>query len=137
VASIDVPAGFATSNRVQPLRVSVGGDDTVIVESLRLEEHAVSNSSGPRRRLPCLVVRLRYPAGKPHWVTLDGLEGIDAKECEHRFYFEADRYTGIFWSVGEDEVGKKLRTLRLHSLENFKDAARRDRRFVAAKLWKP
>lgn len=137
VASIDLPSGFATPRRVQPLPVSVGRDDTVIVESLRLEEHAVSNSSGLRRKLPCLVVRLRYPTGKPHWVTLDGLEGINEKECEHRFYIEADRYTGIFWSVGEDEVTKKLRTLRVYSLENFKDAARSNHRFVSAKLWKP
>jgi hypothetical protein len=137
VAAVEVPAGFTASSRFQPIPVSIGGDAAVVVESIRLEEHSVGDTLGPRRRLPCLVIRLRYPAGNPHWVALEGLEGIEAKDCEHRFYPDADRYTGIFWSVGEDEAGKKLRALKLYSLENFKESARRQGRYVTARLWKP
>ena len=91
----------------------------VVVESVQMEKRWVAKTpTDPKTEQPCLVVRLRYPKGKPF---LARLGRIDAPYEEHRLYTDADKYTGIFWPVTEAQA--KDFTLQLISLEAVKRAA--------------
>jgi hypothetical protein len=97
------------------------GEDTVQVESVYVEKRPFPLSpSDNRDERTCLVVRLRYPAGKPFLVRLGK---VDAPYEEHRLYADASKYTGIFcWPDGK--VPDQDFTLQLVSLEDVKRAAK-------------
>ena len=83
--------------------------------------------------MPCLVVRLSYPAGKPVWVETEGMDD-DVAGHEHRFYTRANKYTGVFWPVAPDAARAKLRALRLVSVDRFKNDQRGATRRVELSL---
>jgi hypothetical protein len=112
---LEAPAGLG--KRV----VDVAGGDQIRIESVRVEDHRVEVAPGQYATRPCLVVRLRHPPGKPVWVRPRG--GIDPPGVEDRFYAQANKYTGLFWPVNEDEVKKGLHSLDLFALEDFKREA--------------
>jgi hypothetical protein len=45
---------------------------------------------------------------------------------EHRFYFAAGKYTGIFWPVTEQEAEHDLTALQVIGLEKFKRESERE-----------
>ena len=119
------PAGD-TLNEVKPIdvRLPVDADrtielpgGTVILRGVQVEEHNVEVSQGERRWMPCLVVRLAYPKGKPVWVRP---RGVNATGWEHRFYTTADSYTGLFWTTTIDQALTTVNRLDLISLDTFK-----------------
>ncbi|MBL8798359.1 MAG: hypothetical protein JNM56_30975 [Planctomycetia bacterium] len=96
------------------------GEDTVQVESVRVEKRPFPLSpSDARDERACLVVRLRYPAGKPF---LARLGKVETPYEEHRLYSEASKYTGIFcWPDGK--IPEDF-SLQLVSLEDVQRAAK-------------
>jgi Mg-chelatase subunit ChlD len=92
----------------------------VVIESIQFESRRVVPDQA--REYPCLVVRLRYAKGSP---VLVQLRGQTPEGQEHRLYKEADKYTGIFWPVSEDQA--KNLTLGLIPLEQFKKEAQHSR----------
>jgi len=93
---------------------------SVTVESARVERRAVAVEPGTiREDVPCLVVRLNYdPSAGPFFVRLPGQDVGQ----EHRFYFEAGRYTGVFWTRGMKDVPDP-RILHLISVAALKERA--------------
>jgi hypothetical protein len=89
----------------------------VAVESVTVESREVEDRPG--EKVSCLVVRLRFPKGKPVWVQP---EGLNLQGQEHRFYYSAEKYTGIFWEVDQATVQDKLTALNLLSVDKFKNA---------------
>jgi hypothetical protein len=124
---------FQGDNGVIPLG-DAGGNEAHI-ESVNLELRRVDVAPGQQREELCLVVRANYPKrqnGKPPnaiWVEPLGLELSD-KEEEHRFYFEAGKYTGIYWPVTEDEATHALKALRVIGLEKFKEECKKQDGYV-------
>ena len=98
-------------------KVELPGGTVVVVRGVQVEEHDVEVSPGERRRMPCLVVRLEHPKGKPVWARP---LGVNAAGWEHRFYTSADSYTGLFWTTTGDEafdVGRPPRTRRARHVQ--------------------
>jgi hypothetical protein len=94
-------------------------DEEIIIESVQIEKRSVSISPRDKKDdVSCLVVRLRHKTGKP---VVAQLSGISTQGIEHRLYSEADRYTGIFWPVREEQTQDLA--LQLISLESFKKIA--------------
>ncbi len=94
----------------------------VIVESVRWEERRsvpVAPDRLPAQR-PCLVIRLRYPKGKPFIARLP--ESLSAAGEEHRIYRDANKYVGVFWSLTKGQV-EGIQNLSFVSLADFKVAA--------------
>jgi hypothetical protein len=113
----------------RPVRAKLGpGEwtDEVVLESVRIERRDVETRPGVvERDIPCLVVRLRHPAGKPFLVQVRRTVGLEQRFFtghEHRFYSEANKYTGVFWGWTEEELRKEL-NLELISVEGFKKTA--------------
>jgi len=103
----------------------------VTVESMRYEKRTVETRPGELKRdVDCLVVRLRYPVGKPFLAQLPTT--LKPAGYEHRFYSQAGTYTGIFWNVTEEQA-RSLKTLDLISVEAAKERARK-KTFAAEKL---
>ena len=113
---------------------------TVVVESVRLEEHLVEVRTGePLVSEPCLVVRLAYSKDGPVIVDPESLHlsGIQVGGYEHRLYTRAHKYVGLFWPVGRDQIAK-LRSLGLISLARFRsEAEKRDHRVEIGTLPPP
>jgi hypothetical protein len=105
----------------EPVKVTV---EKVYYESRKVERPL----DGDKNDVDCLIVRLRYPPGKPFFVRLpeapQNLVGY-----EHRFFAQAGRYTGIFWNVSREDV-RALRSLEFVSVE----AAKRQATYFQDKL---
>ena len=123
-ATLTQTAGnFGAPLGISDLKVPIGGLEEVVIESVRFEEHVVDPRAGAKAE-PCLVVRLRYPKGKPHWIDPKNLGIQTPRGYAHRFYTRANRYTGLFWPVTRETIEEKLTVLRLISLERFQERAR-------------
>jgi hypothetical protein len=107
---------------------------TVVIRGVQVEDHAVEVAAGDFRRVPCLVVRLSYPKGKPVWVSP---RGINAVGWEHRFYRSADSYTGLFWTQTRDEAFTTVDRLELVGLDTFKRACEGEGGFIELPLDAP
>ncbi len=115
---------FKTLDDLQNRVVQVDGHD-VLIENVRVETHWVRTRPDKEpEQQECLVVRLKLtdnPADKTRdsrvWVQVEGLE---PRGQEHRFYGEAGKYSGLFWSVNADQLREKLSSLRLTSVAAFK-----------------
>jgi Mg-chelatase subunit ChlD len=79
------------------------GKETIYLENIGIETMTLG-----KLEQECLVVRLRYPQAKRFMVRLITPPQAPDADQEHRFYFAAGKYTGVFggWSV------KKLDALR-------------------------
>ncbi|HEY7425933.1 MAG TPA: VWA domain-containing protein [Gemmataceae bacterium] len=93
----------------------------VLLESMKIETHRLQGEEdGPEREVNCLMVRLRYPPDKgPFFVHWPGWDGGQ----KHRFYREAGKYTGIFWTTSKnikDEVENNMKRLNLYSVAELK-----------------
>ncbi len=90
---------------------------TVVLRGVSVEDHEVEIAPGERKLMPCLVVRISHPKGKPVWVHP---RGVNAAGWEHRFYTSADAYTGLFWTKSADEAFTSFNRLDLIRLDTFK-----------------
>ncbi len=111
-------------------------EGTVRLLSLGMEKHKVDTYNGGQEPQECLVVRLEYPKDRPVMVQLP-TEGFPAIGQEHRFYSKANKYTGIFWGPTKQWLEDNLRTLRVISVEGFRQAAIRAERHMSMKLDPP
>lgn len=111
----DVKDASPTSTRV----VKLGPEESVTIESVRFVDRPVVQGEDDEKPMPqrCLVVRIRYPQGRP---VLARLNGPDLGSQEDRLYQQANTYTGIFWPVQESQT--KNLALELISLEKLKAA---------------
>jgi hypothetical protein len=121
-------------------KLSVEEED-VLLESVTVETHFVETQPGVRgtpgqlKKMPCLVVRVAHPRGKPVWVQLRGLDPIGQ---EHRFYGAANKYTAIFWPVTLDQAETELAGLEVYSLAAFKRGAEGQKCMIEIKgLYEP
>jgi len=113
----DFSAGRELFNR--PIQVD---GDKAVVESVSVENHLVEVVRGQKPTMqPCLVVRIACPKNKPIWVKVSG--GWNIEGFEHRFYQDADKYTGLFWPVPEN-AAETLTKLSVISVEAFKREAK-------------
>ncbi|HEV2946476.1 MAG TPA: hypothetical protein VGX70_03815, partial [Gemmataceae bacterium] len=95
----------------------------VMVESVSVENHLVEVERGQKPiSKPCLVVRLAYPKDKPVWVKVSGAGNVEGSE--HRFYQDANKYTGIFWPASPN-AAENLAKLSFISVPVFKREAER------------
>jgi hypothetical protein len=99
--------------------IPVAGD-AVVVESVQFEQRSVEIEPGKSVDRGCLVVRLRYPPRKPFLVKEHGLGSAGA---EHSFYSAANKYTGVFWGVTEQQINQADFYLDLISVDAVKQAA--------------
>jgi hypothetical protein len=90
-ANLDFTAAFTN----QEAQTGLDAGERSVIEAVTVEDHEIEIRPGVKEKVPCLVVRLRYPAGKPVWVVPEGLEqqGV-APGHEHRFYEQANKYPG-------------------------------------------
>jgi von Willebrand factor type A domain len=120
---VDGSYSWVPSDQIHtPLKVKPAGADSVqqvIVESLGIEEREVEVAPGVPERRKCFVVRLLYPPDKPYFAVPSS--GIEPTGYEHRFYTDANRYTGIFFDV---ESIKALKSLMLYSVRDIQADAR-------------
>jgi hypothetical protein len=128
--------GFKLSREPQVIRPELiaSPEDKVVLESVGIEELPVETDPrrpGQLQKVPCLVVRLSFPANKPYLVRPRNKEAAD-HYFEHRFYSEAQKYTGIFPNWTEQEL--QSLSLELVSLDAFKKHASKVR---FEKLGKP
>ena len=93
--------------------------DKVKLESVTVEKHPVDGQQGEQI---CLVVRMEYAKDKPVWVKVAG-DGWNAEGAEHRFYRQANKYTGIFWPV-PPSAAEHIAKLSFISLEAFQREAK-------------
>jgi hypothetical protein len=101
----------------------LGGDptDKVVIESVEIKRYRVEVEPGRRREENCLIVRVSHPRGKPVWLLPDSR--LDVVGQEHRFYHEADKYTGIFWgNVTVAGANALLKRFYVYSVQAFKGA---------------
>jgi hypothetical protein len=95
----------------------------VTVESVKLEKHQLEISPGVFREIEgCLVVRLRYPPGAENLFFVQLPDRDPDRGQEHRFYYEAGKYTGIFWRFTPEEAAR-VEALHLISVAEFKKQA--------------
>ncbi len=107
-------------------------DERVVIESVRLEPCKLRQPGGdgrlgaPEEVRDCLVVRLRYPKDKgPFFVQLDPRGEWEGGQA-HRWFHEAGKYTGVFWSTAQPltpAAAKGLRSLYLYSITELKAAS--------------
>ena len=123
----DVPYSAALKrNHERPTVAELAGvalrtaSESVMVESVAVEEHYVTIAPGQRAKRPCLVVRLTSKPGQIYWAELQGLQPAGT---EQRFYPSIGKYTGLFWPVTRAEVDRGLRGLGIVSLDVFKREA--------------
>lgn len=102
------------ANRSVPIE-----EGSVVIESVQIEKRPVQVAPDRTVEQSCLVVRLRYPVGRPVVVQL---QDVPVSGGEHRLYSDANKYTGIFWPM--DEARAKQFKMQLISLEAFKQAAK-------------
>jgi hypothetical protein len=117
-AEIPLPAGANYQGFEGQFATLAGGPtDKVVIESVRVEKFRFP---GRGREEDCLIVRASHPHEKPVWLLPDSRLHVLAQE--HRFYQEADKYTGIF--VLEDAAGANdfLKRFYVYSVPAFKEA---------------
>jgi hypothetical protein len=119
-------------------RIQLGGADSAQIDSVTWEaNYPVQVEPGkPLKNMPCLIVRASFPkrlkADDPPnaiWVQLEGLENSDQGQ-EHRFYYAAGKYVGVFWGLKKTEVEKDLQALKVISLQEFKNKCQREGKHV-------
>ena len=113
-------ADFTTAKELTDRPVQVEGDKDVL-ESVSVEDHWVEDRAGQKQKQPCLVVRFAYAKDKPVWVKVAG-NGWKMEGSEHRFYLDANKYTGLFWPAPPN-AAQGLAKLSFISLEAFKTEA--------------
>jgi hypothetical protein len=115
-------ADFSSGTELVNRPIQIEGDK-VVVESVSVENHLVEveRSQKPVSK-PCLVVRLAYPKDKPVWVKVSGAGNVEG--LEHRFYQDANKYTGIFWPAPPN-AAENLAKLSFISVPVFKREAER------------
>jgi hypothetical protein len=118
-----------------PYPRSVEGNDDVTIESIGVEDHQIEVEPDKRRPDSCLVVRMAF-RGSPYIVDPAGFTGVKVVGYEHRLYSQARKYTGLFWKVNPDEL-KKLKSLKLLSLDALRDAAKKQNKTVQFELSEP
>ena len=113
-------ADFKSVSELNPKKdpIQVEGDK-VKLESVTVEKHPVDGQQGEQI---CLVVRMEYAKDKPVWVKVAG-DGWNAEGAEHRFYRQANKYTGIFWPV-PPSAAEHIAKLSFISLEAFQREAK-------------
>lgn len=138
----EVPAA-ATLKFDAPLAVegskveSVDGS-TVVIESIRVEDHLLETRPGAAPEpTTCLVVRLEYPEGKPFIVDPAKLAGLQAERYEHRLYTSSRKYTGLFWPVSRSQIESNLRGLGLIGLDSLRNQAEGRKQAIGLKLSRP
>jgi hypothetical protein len=102
--------------RGKPIQVE---DDKIQLESVTVEKHPVNGQ--PEEQI-CLVVRMAYAKDKPVWVKVTG-DGWNPEGAEHRFYKQANKYTGIFWPV-PPSAAEHIAKISFISLEAFQRDAK-------------
>ncbi len=105
--------------RAVPLEVG-----EAVIESVELEDLPADDAPAGLgwRGAKRLVVRASYPKGQRFWIKL---QGLGTESAEHRFHTRANKYTGLFWPVTEDQVRASLTGLGLVSVEKFRERAER------------
>ncbi len=132
------PEQFQTPEGIDRLEVFTKEGDTVTIESVQVETHVVETRPGaPREPMPCLVFRVKYPAGKPYFVDPTSLGGLDIAGHEHRFYRKAGKYAGLFWPVTKPRLESALKRFGLISVAQFTKEAESRKRFLEMKLGAP
>ena len=87
----------------------------VVIESVKHERLTIDRKEPPdfnksselEKDVDCLVVRLRFPPGKPYLVQVP--ESLGTVGQEHHFYSAAGKYTGIFWNVTKEQCKRRSR----------------------------
>ncbi len=114
----NAPDGYANlrdlANREEPIE-----GDPVTIESVEFEDRLIETSPGERKPVPCLVVRIRHAPKKPVFVQIDPSPVDRGGGYEHRFYTEADKYTGVFWPISKGEA-EDIRSLRILAVDDLK-----------------
>jgi hypothetical protein len=116
-----------------PVRGALEEPGSLVIESLRPAREKVLARADARDKeeVPCLVVRIRYPPGKPFYVQLP--PSLPTHGFEHRFYPGASKYVGVFWKVSEEQI-KQLKELTVVSLSRTLEDARKEGRYKEFKL---
>jgi hypothetical protein len=109
----------------EKINVSDESPDEVTIESVEPRRLTVEAEPGVFRETECLEVRASFPRNRPAWIELD--RDLKVEGMEHRFYLEAGKYTGIFWTVTAPNAEELLKSLRLYSVPRFQDAKRTSR----------
>jgi Mg-chelatase subunit ChlD len=123
--------GFILGNNFRKVHAKVSPGqwtDDVVLDSVTIEELDVETRSDSHvtQRESCLVVRLHFPKGKPFVVRVPdpAAQGDQSHlQFEHRLYYAAQKYTGVFWgwTAADLRAGLKNLQLELISLEGLKD----------------
>jgi hypothetical protein len=116
----------------KPKPLTLEGGTVINIESVKIERFPVVDALGnrdaskPIRTMPCVVVRMTYPKGKPAFVQpFPPVEPKKGGGYEHHFYAEAGsrgKYTGIFW-YGQNlasNIEANLTALRAYSVFGLK-----------------
>ena len=112
---------FKSVDDLERLNPSIDGQ-RVTIESVQIEDHEVDIGDGAKQIRSCLVVRIAYPKGLPVFSRPYGL-GVEG--CEHRFYEDVFKYTGLFWPVKPGLLDSSNWRLGLISVERFRRDAKR------------
>ncbi|MBV9125306.1 MAG: VWA domain-containing protein, partial [Planctomycetes bacterium] len=96
-----------------------------------VEQQQVAGEDNPR---PCLVVRIKYDPDTP---ILALTSGLPLQRREHRFYYQAGQYTGLFWPTTAEQLTRARFTLSLISLKDFKDKAQAQNAYIKMPLPPP
>jgi hypothetical protein len=105
--------------------VKVGGDELTGVR-VTFEPREVQVRPGESLWEPCLVVRARFPKGRPVFVQVEELPGMwvyrsELLGAQHEYRTDAASYTAMFWPVPKEVVvGQKFR-LRWVSVKAAQD----------------
>lgn len=115
------PGGGPTS--LKTLSFEQGGDlaQHGTINRMEFKRLRVPTALGLPEELDCLVVQATFPRGNPVWVKP---EGINIRGQEHRFYLEARKYEGIFYSITREQAAQVpggLTGLRILFLQKFKE----------------
>jgi hypothetical protein len=101
--------------------------DQVVLEAVELvRDRMVAVAPEVTQKRDCLVVRLRFPPGKPFFALPD--VETTGGGSEHRLYLDAGKYTGVFWGKNFDDPSK-LQSLQIIGLEAFQ------RRAISKENW--
>ena len=132
-------AAFELDPSRVPFDATLPDGGVVRVEGFGLENHYVEVQAGePPQSSPCLLIRLAFPVGSPHFIDPDSLKVIEPTRYEHRYYGRAGKYAGLFWPVNESqyEILRKSK-FRVISLNGLRDRAEKLGQKVEIKLGIP
>lgn len=124
-ATLLVGADFKTYRDIRNRSLTVDGN-SVIVQSVHVENHLVETTSAQPRSQSCLVVRVSHGPKNPaptHKISVR-VGGISVIGREDRYYSASGTYTVLLWPVTEDEA-ETMTDLRVYSLTDFKNNAER------------